>query len=204
MRIDRRTRGVVRKIERFRDRRRPAVRSRSVSGSAKNRIGRLPVRVRGWLMRSLHGMHLLWRWAHCLRHHRRGIHRLLVVGELWSVRVLLSIGIGDGLIQGAPHGDVVRQVRGQSAVEVCRPGLEMGGESSVLEREVVILLFVHLLIDDILLRHPQRATCASFVDLGCSPRRLDSGLETSIAPPRGSNVGTVMHLVFVVQNGRHD
>jgi len=75
------------------------------------------------------------------------------MGELWSIRVLLSIGIGDGLVQSASHGDVVGEICRQSAVEVCRSGLKMGSESSVLERKVVILLFVHLLIDNILLCH---------------------------------------------------
>lgn len=75
------------------------------------------------------------------------------MGELWSIRVLLRIGVGDGLVERASHRDVVGEICGQSSIEVRGSGLKMGGESSVLERKVVILLLVHLFVDDILLRH---------------------------------------------------
>lgn len=43
---------------------------------------------------------------------------MLVVCELWSIWVLLSKGVVDGLVQGTPHGDMIGEVCGQSAVEV--------------------------------------------------------------------------------------
>ncbi len=58
-------------------------------------------------MQSLHWIHLLRHLSHTLSHHGGWKHRLLVVGELWSIRVLLSIGVGDGLVERASHRDVV-------------------------------------------------------------------------------------------------
>ena len=130
---------------------------RSVPGSARDRVGGLAVRLQRWLLRSLQLMHLLLHLrhalSHALRHHPGWKHCLVVVGKLGSIGVLLGIGVGDGLVESASHGDMVGEICRQPAVEVCRSGLKMGGESSVLERKVVVLLFVHLLIDNILLGH---------------------------------------------------
>lgn len=45
-----------------------------------------------------------------MSHERRRIH-VLVVRKLRSIWVLLSIGIGDSLIQSAPHSNVIGQIR---------------------------------------------------------------------------------------------
>ena len=74
--------------------------------------------------------------------------------KLGSVGVLLGVGVGDGLVEGAPHCNVVCEIGGQASVEV-RPVLKMRGETSVLHGQVVILLLVHLLVDDILFRDTQ-------------------------------------------------
>ena len=77
------------------------------------------------------------------------------MSEVWSIRVLLRICVGDGLVECAPHCHMVRQVRGQPAVEVRRAGLEVSGEASVLHRQVIILFFIHLFVHDILLGDTQ-------------------------------------------------
>ena len=87
------------------------------------------------------------------------------MGELRRVRVLLCVGVGDGLVKSTPHGYMVGEVGCQPAVKVCRAGLEVGSQSSVLEREVIVFLFVHFLVDDILFRHSQGTTGSSFVNL---------------------------------------
>lgn len=51
--------------------------------------------------------------------------------KLWSVGVLLGVGIGDGLVKGAPHRNVVGEVGRQASIEV-RPCLEVRCEASVL------------------------------------------------------------------------
>ena len=119
---------------------------------------------------------------------------MLVVGELWSIRVLLSVRVCNGLVQSASHCDVVGEICGQPAVEVGRPRLEMGGEPSVLQWQIIVLFFIHLLVHDILLGDTKRAAGPSFVDLGRSSRRLHASFEASITPPRCRDVGTVASL----------
>ena len=51
--------------------------------------------------------------------------------KLGSVGVLLSVGVGDGLVEGTPHGNVIREVSGKTSIEV-GPGLEVRCETSVL------------------------------------------------------------------------
>ena len=119
---------------------------------------------------------------------RRREHVLLVVGELGSIGVLLSIRVGDGLIECTSHRHVVGEIGGETAIEVRRAGLEVGRQSSVLKREVVVFLFVHFLVDDVLFRHSQRATRSSLVDLRGASSGLDAGLETAITSPRSGNV----------------
>ena len=77
----------------------------------------------------------------------------MVVGKLGGVRILLGIGVGDGLVQSTSHGNMVREVCRQPSVEVSGTGLQMSGQSSVLHWEVVILFLVHFLVDHVLLGH---------------------------------------------------
>lgn len=58
----------------------------------------------------------------------------------------------DGLTKGGTHGNVLGQVGGEAAVKIWRPGgAEVRGETAVVQWQVVVLLLVHLLVDDILL-----------------------------------------------------
>lgn len=66
----------------------------------------------------------------------------------------------------------------------------MGIEALVLSGKVVILLFIHLLVDDILFGDTKRTACALLVNLRCPPRRLYPGLETAVTPSRCSDVRT--------------
>ena len=118
----------------------------------------------------------------CRRQHRRGKHAGLIVGKARGVRILLCVRGRDGLVEGGPHGDVVRQVGGQPSIEVGRAGLEMGGETTILIWQVVVFLLVHLLVDDVLLRDPQRSTGTTLVDLRRSTSGLDPSLEAAVAP----------------------
>ncbi len=71
--------------------------------------------------------------------------------ELRSIRVLLSIGISDGLVESSPHSYVVREICRQSSVEIGGTSLEMGCETSILHRQVIVFFLVHLFVDHILL-----------------------------------------------------
>ena len=76
---------------------------------------------------------------------------MLIVGESRSIRVLLSIGIGDGLVKRTPHCDVIGKVSGKPPIEVGGPSLQVGSEPAVLKGQVVVFFLVHLFVDDILL-----------------------------------------------------
>lgn len=65
----------------------------------------------------------------------------------------------------------------------------MSSEPPILHREVIILLLVHFFVDDILLRHAQRAAGSSLVDFGCSSGRLYPGLKAAVTPSRCGNIG---------------
>lgn len=110
---------------------------------------------------------LLLRLCKVLVHEGRRI-AVLVMCELRSIGVLLSVRVGDGVIHGASHGDLVGQVGVESPVEVDGSGLKMGSEPAILHGQVVVFLLIHLLVDNILLGHAQRAACASLVDFRCS------------------------------------
>ena len=108
--------------------------------------------------------------------------------EVRGVGVLLRICVGDCLVECASHGHMVRQICGQPPVEVRRAGLQVGRQTSVLHRQVIVLFFVHLFVHNILLGDAQRATGAALVDLRCPSSRLHTGFEASITPSRGGDV----------------
>ena len=110
------------------------------------------------------------------------------LGHVGRIGILLSIGSSNGLVKCRPHGHMIGQVGGQTTVEIGRTGLEVSGQMTILEGKVVILLLVHLLVDDILFGHSQRSTGATLVDLRRSSSRLDAGLQTSIISSRGGNI----------------
>ena len=70
------------------------------------------------------------------------------------------------------RGNVVVQL----LVEHDGGSVQMGIETLVLSRQIIILFFVHLLVDDILLSHAQGTAGALLVDLRSSTRRLNPGL----------------------------
>jgi hypothetical protein len=86
-----------------------------------------------------------------------------------------------------------RNVVVELLIEHDRCGVQMGIETLVLRRQVVIFLFVHLLIDDILLSHAKGATSAFLVDLRSSTCRLDARFQTAVTAARGSNVSTARY-----------
>ena len=55
------------------------------------------------------------------------------MGVIRSVRVLLSIRIGDGLVKRTPHGNVIGEVSGKAPIEVGGPSLQMRSEPTVLK-----------------------------------------------------------------------
>lgn len=66
----------------------------------------------------------------------------------------------------------------------------MSIQALVLGRQVIVFLFVHLLVDDILLGDAQGTAGALLVDLRSAAGRLNACLEAAVAPTRGSDVGT--------------
>ncbi len=113
----------------------------------------------------------------------------IIWSQMRRVRELLRVRARDGLVERGAHGDVVRQIGRQSTVEVGRARLQVRRETPVLVGQVVVLLLVHLLVDDILLRHAQGPTRPSLVDLRRSTCRLDSSFETAVAASRRRDVG---------------
>ena len=87
---------------------------------------------------------------HVVGEEGRRVHCLLVMGKLWSVGVLLGIGVGNSLVEGTSHGDMVGEIGRQSSVEVGRTGLKMSGEPPVLHGQIIIFFLVHLLVDHVL------------------------------------------------------
>ena len=136
-----------------------------------------------------------WRWWLLLRHvvsHEWRWINVLIMRKLGSVGVLLGVWVGDGLVQGGPHGYVVREICWQASVKVDWPRLKVGRKSSVLHGKVIIFLFVHLLIDHVLFGDSQRTPGASLMNLRGPSCRFDSGLETAVTSPGGCNVGAMI------------
>lgn len=128
--------------------------------------------------------------CHALVHERGWVDCRLIVGELWSIGVLLGVRVRYGLVKSRSHCNMVGQVSGQLSVEIGGPGLKVSGESPILHWQVVVFFFVHLFVDDILLSHAERPTSTSLVNLGGSTGRLDSGLKTSVTSSRRGNIST--------------
>jgi hypothetical protein len=86
-----------------------------------------------------------------------------------------------GVMHGSPHSDLGRNVVAQPPPELHGGGVEMGRESLVLHWEIVLLLFVHLLVDHILLRHAEGAARPLLVDFGRPLCRLHPRLQAPVA-----------------------
>merc|ERR1712070_1110171 len=72
--------------------------------------------------------------------------------------------------------------------------LEVGGQTTVLHRQIVVLLFVHFFIDDILLRDAERATSATLVDLRSPSSRLDSRFQAAVTAAGSGDVCSLLVL----------
>lgn len=122
------------------------------------------------------------------------LHSLLLI-LLTLCTKLLSIRIMDTLLESSSHGNIVGEIGGQSVVELRVGCLKMSSETSVLGWKVIVLFLVHLLVDNILLGHAERASCATFVDLGSSSSRLNASFQTSVTATRCSNVSSLLVLL---------
>ena len=83
-----------------------------------------------------------------------------------------------------------RNVVMQLLVEHDRRCMQVCVEPLVLGRQIIVLLFIHFLVDDILLSDAQSATSALLVDFRSSSRRLNACLQTTVTAARGSNIST--------------
>ena len=138
---------------------------------------------------GLHPVHLLRRHqrmlleSRLLHLHHVGVHELRV-GEL--IRIIAgerAVGPTSG-----SHRNLLGDVGLQSSVQVDVLALEMGSESTVLHRQIVVVFFVHFFIDDILLRDAERAASATLVDLRSSSRRLDSRFQAAVTTAGSGDV----------------
>lgn len=111
-------------------------------------------------------------------------------------RAAIPVCNGDAAFERTAHGDLVGDVGIETLIKVCRIGLEMCRQSTIGQRQIVVLLLVHFLVDDILLGDAERATGATFVNLRGATSRLDAGFQTAIGATRCSDIGAF--LVFFV------
>lgn len=100
---------------------------------------------------------------------------------------------------------MVSQVSLKSSVEVGILRLQVSRQATVLHREVIVLFFVHLLVDNILLGDAQGTSSPPFVNLRSPACRLYSGFETAVTSARRSNVcsGVVMSARIIVNGASH-
>jgi hypothetical protein len=122
--------------------------------------------------------------------HRRIHERRLVIRLHGSIVGLHSREL---LVEEhVPHSVLGRDVVVQLAVEEPRRRLQVGIQSLILCRQVIVFFFVHLFINDILLGDAQRTTCPLLVDLRSSAGRLYTGLQAAVTATRCSNVSTAV------------
>jgi hypothetical protein len=74
--------------------------------------------------------------------------------------------------------------------------LQMGREPPVMQGHIVVLLFVHLLVEDILFGYTQSSTRTALVNLGGSTSRFNSRLQAPIAPSRCSDICAFLILLM--------
>jgi hypothetical protein len=94
--------------------------------------------------------------------------------KVWRENAGLPVRIIHGLVEGCPHRYMVTQVCTQAPVEVGTTCLQMGRQATVLVWQIIVLLLVHLLIDDIFFRDSQTTACSAEVDLGSPSGGLDT------------------------------
>lgn len=137
----------------------------------------------------------LLRWEH------RRAQPIACLGERGAADGKLGTVLGERgalvLVLGHEHvSDAM--LRGNIVMELlvkhdrCR--VQVRVEALVLRGQVIVLLFVHFFIDDILLRYTQCTTSTLLVDLGSSTGRLNASLETAITAARGRNISTALSI----------
>ena len=125
------------------------------------------------------------------RKHRTAHHGHLVGIGLELSTVCLHLVARELLVKEHVSDAVLcRDVVVQLAVEQPRGRLQMGIQPLVLGGQVIILLFVHLLVDDILLGDTQCTAGTLLVDLRSATGRLNAGLQAAVTSARSSDVGT--------------
>lgn len=142
-------------------------------------------RVGGKLLRSLGNTLLGWKHG-----------RVQPVVGLWISSVgrrKLAVRHGWILILGhehVPHTVLGRNVIVQLLVEHDGSRVQMGIETLVLSGKVIILLFIHFLVDNILLRDAQSTTSSLLVNFRSSTRRFNARLQTTVTATRSSDIST--------------
>ena len=136
-------------------------------------------------------------WEHGPVHHGE----LVGIGlELGAVR--LHLLAGELLVEEhVPNTVLCRNVVVKLAVEQPGRGLQMGIQALVLGGQVIVLLLVHLLVDNILLGDAQCSSRPLLMDLGSTTGRLYAGLQTAVASPRCSDVGTTARQTWMQSEG---
>lgn len=154
-----------------------------------------------WALGCLHHWLLsIARHGRCERHllMRKLRHDILLL-----LLLLLIVRIIYGLLQQVSHSHVGRQIRRKSIVEAWIGCLQMGRQPPIMQGHIVVLLFVHLLVEHILFGHAKPSTGAALVNLGSSTSRFNSRLQAPIAPSRCSDICAFL-VLLVSALGLHD
>lgn len=169
--------------------------------------------LQSWRIRSLAIRIWALGWLHhwllsIARHGRRERHLLMRklrhdILLLQQLLLLLIVRFIYGFLQHVSHSDVGRQIRRQSIVEDLVGCLHMGREPPILQGHIVVLLFVHLLVEHILFGHTKASTGAALVNLGSSTSRFNSRLQAPIAPSRCGDICAFL-ILLVSALGLHD
>lgn len=125
----------------------------------------------------------------CLRRQHGSIHEWGLV--VWLHGSGVRLHARKLLVQEhVSHTMLGRNVVVQLAVEEPRRRLQVGVEPLVLSGQVVVFLFVHLFVDNILLGDAQSTPRSFLVNLRCSTRRLNPRLKAAVTAARCGNVRT--------------
>lgn len=153
------------------------------------------------LLLSIHASLLTWIWSRpvTLPFRCGGRGRRCHLGSrglwrgIWKERCILWLAnLPHILIKNhgpGPHG--TQKIGVESSVENVGGACDVGLQSAVLGWKVVILLFVHFFIDDILFGDAKTSASSFLVNLRCTSRRFNTSFQTAITAARSSNVGSV-------------
>lgn len=117
--------------------------------------------------------------------------------------LLIRIGTGERLAEQLVHFVVTRHgshrcLRGDvgidSVVHGRRIRLEVGGQVLVLAGQVILLLFVHLLLDDNLFGDLEASARSAAVNLRRHSRGLHTSFQATVGTPRSGDVCSLLVL----------